>query len=59
MTNPTVKSSAESAAKGVEGVEKVDNQIEVLPVSPMDDGFAANFTVPFMDIRRCSVTRCQ
>ncbi len=37
VTNPTVKSSAESAAKGVEGVEKVDNQIEVLPVSPMDD----------------------
>jgi hyperosmotically inducible protein len=38
VTNPTVKSDAESAVKKVEGVEKVDNQIEVLPVSPMDDG---------------------
>lgn len=37
VTNPAVKSSAESAVKGIEGVEKVDNQIEVLPVSPMDD----------------------
>lgn len=37
VTNPVVKSSAESAVKRIEGVEKVDNQIEVLPVSPMDD----------------------
>jgi len=37
VSNPTVKSSAESAVKKIEGVEKVDNQIEVLPVSPMDD----------------------
>ena len=37
VSNPAVKSSAESAVKGIEGVEKVDNQIEVLPVSPMDD----------------------
>jgi hyperosmotically inducible protein len=38
VTNPTVKSDAERAVKKIEGVEKVDNQIEVLPVSPMDDG---------------------
>ena len=38
VTNPTVKSDAENAVKKIEGVEKVENQIEVLPVSPMDDG---------------------
>jgi hyperosmotically inducible protein len=38
VTNPTVKSNAENAVKKIEGVEKVENQIEVLPVSPMDDG---------------------
>ena len=37
VTNPVVKSDAESAVKRIEGVEKVDNQIEVLPLSPMDD----------------------
>lgn len=36
VTNPVVKSDAESAVKRIEGVEKVDNQIEVLPVSPND-----------------------
>src|SRR5580704_18525560 len=35
VTNPTVKSDAERAVKKIEGVEKVDNQIEVLPVSQM------------------------
>jgi hyperosmotically inducible periplasmic protein len=37
VTKPSVKSDAESAVKRIEGVEKVDNQIEVLPVSPADD----------------------
>jgi len=37
VTRPTLKSDAESAVKSIEGVEKVDNQIEVLPVSPGDD----------------------
>jgi hyperosmotically inducible protein len=37
VTKPSLKSDAESAIKRIEGVEKVDNQIEVLPVSPMDD----------------------
>ena len=37
VTRPTLKSDAESAVKGIEGVEKVDNQIETLPLSPNDD----------------------
>lgn len=37
VTNPTVKSSAGNVVKRIEGVERVDNQIEVLPVSTMDD----------------------
>lgn len=37
VTRPTLKSDAENVVKGVEGVEKVVNQIEVLPLSPMDD----------------------
>ena len=38
VVRPTLKSDAENAVKHIEGVEKVDNQIEVLPPSPMDDG---------------------
>jgi hyperosmotically inducible periplasmic protein len=34
---PVTKQDAETAVKGIEGVTKVDNQIEVLPLSPMDD----------------------
>ncbi len=37
VTRPTLKSDAENVVKNVEGVTKVDNQIQVLPVSPMDD----------------------
>jgi hyperosmotically inducible periplasmic protein len=37
VTRPVLKSDAESAVKHIEGVEKVENQIEVLPPSPMDD----------------------
>jgi hyperosmotically inducible protein len=37
VTRPTLKSDAEAAVKRIEGVERVDNQIEVLPLSPMDD----------------------
>lgn len=37
VTRPTLKSSAENVTKGVEGVENVVNNIEVLPLSPMDD----------------------
>ncbi|HEX3106184.1 MAG TPA: BON domain-containing protein [Terriglobales bacterium] len=38
VTRPVLKSDAENVVKHIEGVEKVDNQIEVLPTSPMDDG---------------------
>jgi hyperosmotically inducible periplasmic protein len=37
VVRPTLKSDAESAVKSIEAVASVDNQIEVLPVSPMDD----------------------
>lgn len=37
VTRPTLKSDAEHVVKDIEGVEKVNNQIEVLPLSPMDD----------------------
>ncbi|MFZ2083793.1 MAG: BON domain-containing protein [Candidatus Sulfotelmatobacter sp.] len=38
VARPSLKSDAENAIKHIEGVEKVDNQIEILPPSPMDDG---------------------
>lgn len=34
---PVLKSDAETAVKRIEGVAKVVNKIEVLPLSPMDD----------------------
>jgi hyperosmotically inducible periplasmic protein len=34
---PTLKSDAENVVKRIEGVERVVNQIEVLPLSPNDD----------------------
>ena len=37
VSRPTVKSDAERAVRAIEGVERVDNQIKVLPVSPNDD----------------------
>jgi hyperosmotically inducible protein len=37
VVRPTLKSDAEAAVKSIEGVSKVENQIEVLPTSPMDD----------------------
>ena len=37
VVRPTLKSDAENAVKSIEGVASVDNQIEVSPVSPMDD----------------------
>lgn len=38
VTRPTLKSDAGNVVKNIEGVERVENQIEVLPLSPMDDG---------------------
>src|SRR6202163_2345723 len=37
VTQPVLKSDAERAVKKIEGVGRVNNQIEVLPLSPMDD----------------------
>ena len=37
VSRPTLKSDAERAIRTIEGVERVDNQIKVLPVSPNDD----------------------
>jgi hyperosmotically inducible periplasmic protein len=36
VTNPVLKSDAENVVKRIEGVTQVNNQIQVLPVSPMD-----------------------
>lgn len=40
-SRPTLKSDAERAVKGIQGIDAVDNQIEVLPYSPMDDRIRA------------------
>ncbi len=37
VTRPTLKSDAENVVKNIEGVRRVMNDIEVLPLSPMDD----------------------
>ena len=37
VVRPTTKSEAESRVKDVDGVSRVNNQIEVLPLSPSDD----------------------
>src|ERR1700690_4214396 len=38
VVRPSLKSDAENAVKRIEGVESVENKIEVLPPSSMDDG---------------------
>jgi|SRR5581483_4601661 len=37
VVRPVLKSDAENAVKHIEGVDKVNNQIEILPPSSMDD----------------------
>jgi hyperosmotically inducible protein len=37
VPNPTLRTDAERLVKKVEGVESVENKIEVLPASPNDD----------------------
>ncbi|MBB5316974.1 BON domain-containing protein [Tunturibacter empetritectus] len=41
-SRPVLKSDAENAVKGIQGIDSVDNQIEVLPNSPMDDRIRAS-----------------
>ena len=37
VVRPTLKTSVERVVKNIEGITEVDNQIEVLPLSPNDD----------------------
>jgi hyperosmotically inducible protein len=41
VTRPTTRKDAERRVSRIEGVERVINRIEVLPVSPMDDRIRA------------------
>ena len=55
VTRPTLKSDAENSVKKIEGVEKVINQIEVLPLSPNDDQirravYRAIYSQPGLDL---------
>ncbi len=43
VTRPTLKSDAEGVVKRIEGVASVENKIEVLPLSPMDDQLRRSF----------------
>jgi len=38
VIRPTMKTSAERVVRKIEGVDQVVNEIEVLPLSPFDDG---------------------
>ncbi len=54
VTRPTLKSDAENAVKKIEGVERVVNNIEVLPPSPNDDSirravYRAIYSQPGLD----------
>jgi hyperosmotically inducible protein len=54
VVTPTLKSDAANAVKSIEAVSAVDNQIEVLPVSPNDDQirraeFRAIYSAPGME----------
>ncbi len=54
VTQPTLKESAGRVVKNIEGVEQVNNQIEVLPLSPNDDqirraAFRAIYGQPGLD----------
>ena len=54
VTRPTLKSSAENVVKRIEGIARVNNRIEVLPLSPYDDRlrlalFRAIYSYPGLD----------
>ncbi len=55
VDRPTLKTDAERVVKGIEGVERVVNNIEVLPLSPNDDRirravYSAIFSQPNMQM---------
>jgi hyperosmotically inducible periplasmic protein len=57
VLRPSLKADAAAAVKHIEGVASVDNQIEVLPLLPMDDQirraeFRAIYGAPGFDIYR-------
>ena len=41
-SRPVLKSDAENTVKRIEGVQTVENQIQVLPLSPNDDGIRSS-----------------
>jgi hyperosmotically inducible protein len=54
VVNPVTKDDAQKAVKGIEGVGQITNQIEVLPVSPMDNDirraeFRAIYSFPSLE----------
>ena len=54
-SRPILRSDAENALRNIDGIEGVDNQIEVLPVSNMDDRIRAavyNAIYSFPSLRR-------
>jgi hyperosmotically inducible protein len=55
VTRPTLRSDAERAVAHIEGVDGVTNNIEVLPLSPMDDDirrqvYRAIYSQPGLDM---------
>src|ERR1041385_2811091 len=46
VSRPTLKSDAENVVKKIEGVEKVNNEIAVLPLSPNDDRLRLSLSQP-------------
>lgn len=56
VVRPSLRSDAENAVKRIEGVDRVENQIEVLPPSPRTTGCAWRCSVPSMGIQYCKDT---
>jgi len=55
VTEPVLKSDAGNVVKRLEGVSKVDNQIEVLPLSPNDNRIRFRLTGQSSAMDRCTV----
>ena len=59
VTRPTLRSDAERVVKGIEGVENVNNQIEVLPLSPHDDRLRVLSIARFTATLACNAMLCR